>query len=351
MEHKSHELTNISGCSFPINGLFGLPACVLARLSVDQTYLPTCLPALWPNSARQQKVTELKSKLQKLQESASLVELRTTYEHASIWAGVKALQANTDSVRQLLEVRAAGPATAPTSDVLFGFCFAWLLMSNPVWENQNVGCDLAQLYKYWWSHLGFQACVCKGLVLHHILFEQDWCCLVHNLLHTGTESPCTTLRNVLWCALQVEVPKKQAKYAAVMAKATEKLQDVQQRNDELVGGPASLLCWGNWGMVAVLMTTGLHGQRSQALMQLPLYFLFVGNIWVCSIQGGVFAFCCCCRHRCRCCQGHCSEFLLICYAASHKLLPSGCTASCMCRCTANGPIRSPLPAPTCTAYS
>lgn len=48
---------------------------------------------------------DLRSKLQKLQESASLVEQCTLFERAALWAQVKKQQADLDGLKFKLEVR------------------------------------------------------------------------------------------------------------------------------------------------------------------------------------------------------------------------------------------------------
>jgi hypothetical protein len=58
-------------------------------------------------SARKAKVDEIKEKLEKLMQSASLVEQRTLYDRAVFWAAVKVQQDKRDSVNQVLTVRAA----------------------------------------------------------------------------------------------------------------------------------------------------------------------------------------------------------------------------------------------------
>jgi hypothetical protein len=56
-------------------------------------------------SARKAKVDDLRSKLQKLQEAASLVEQCTLFERAALWAQVKKQQADLDGLKFKLEVR------------------------------------------------------------------------------------------------------------------------------------------------------------------------------------------------------------------------------------------------------
>lgn len=56
-------------------------------------------------SARKAKVDELQQKLEKLKQSASLVEQRMMFDRAVFWAAVKVQQDKRDKVKQTLEVR------------------------------------------------------------------------------------------------------------------------------------------------------------------------------------------------------------------------------------------------------
>lgn len=73
-------------------------------------------------SARKAKVDELRQKLEKLLQSATLVEQRVLYDRAVFWAAVKVQQDKLGVIKQVLEVRAAWSCLSAMATVSWGCC-------------------------------------------------------------------------------------------------------------------------------------------------------------------------------------------------------------------------------------
>lgn len=97
--------------------------CVSSSQSLNPGVFPQTLPRV-PNkpccvplsavarvlcSARKAKVDELRQKLEKLLQSATLVEQRVLYDRAVFWAAVKVQQDKLGVIKQVLEVRGVLP--------------------------------------------------------------------------------------------------------------------------------------------------------------------------------------------------------------------------------------------------
>lgn len=73
------------------------------RCVFGQTLTVACV-LVCLGSERKQKLVDVKKKLEKLQQSATLVQQRTQYERATVWAAVKCQQNQLTIFNQQLEV-------------------------------------------------------------------------------------------------------------------------------------------------------------------------------------------------------------------------------------------------------